>query len=91
MAIKPNRVIPFDDKIMELVNEGIYEMKKISIKIKEVYERLGSDDYILSVKRKFGVSFVVLNKGGEEIVIDDEAKTILEIDLGRIMDKVKKL
>lgn len=29
MAIKPNRVIPFDDKFMELVNEGIDEMKKI--------------------------------------------------------------
>ena len=91
----------YDEKLLlslmifkEMIDSGFLsmdEMKKISIKIKEVYERLGSDDYILSVKRKFGVSFVVLNKGGEEIVIDDEAKTILEIDLGRIMDKVKKL
>ena len=29
MAIKPNRVIPFDEKFMELINEGINEMKKI--------------------------------------------------------------
>lgn len=28
-AIKPNRVIPFDEKFMELINEGIDEMKKI--------------------------------------------------------------
>ena len=28
-AIKPNRVIPFDEKFMELINEGINEMKKI--------------------------------------------------------------
>ena len=67
------------------------EMKKISLKIKEVYERLGSDDYILSVKRKYGVSFVVLNKEKEEIIVDDEAKAILEIDLGKIMDEIKRI
>lgn len=29
MAIKPNRVIPFDEKFMELINESIDEMKTI--------------------------------------------------------------
>ena len=78
----------------EMIDSGFLsmdEMKKISLKIKEVYERLGSDDYILSVKRKYGVSFVVLNKEKEEIIVDDEAKAILEIDLGKIMDEIKRI
>ena len=78
----------------EMIDSGFLsmdEMKKISLKIKEVYERLGSDDYILSIKRKYGVSFVVLNKEKEEIIVDDEAKAILEIDLGKIMDEIKRI
>ena len=34
---------------------------------------------------------VVLNKEKEEIIVDDEAKAILEIDLGKIMDEIKRI
>ena len=48
-------------------------------------------DELEEVKRKYGVSFVVLNKEKEEIIVDDEAKAILEIDLGKIMDEIKRI
>lgn len=65
------------------------EMRNIAKKMKELYEKLGDEKYRFIVKRKLGVSFIMVTKEPDEMMIDDGV-TILEVNLGKIMNEIKK-
>lgn len=65
------------------------EMRNIAKKMKELYENLGDEKYRFIVKRKLGVSFIMVTKEPDEMMIDDGV-TILEVNLGKIMNEIKK-
>lgn len=77
----------------DLINSGILninEINNIVLESNDVFAKIESNNKLL-IKRKLGVCFYYMIDKDEELFSDKEAKTIYEISLYKIINKIKSI
>ncbi|OPF51353.1 hypothetical protein BH721_02370 [Clostridium baratii] len=77
----------------DLINSGILninEINNIVLESNDVFAKIESNNKLL-IKRKLGVCFYYMIDKDEELFSDKEAKTIYEISLYEIINKIKSI